>query len=324
VHSTRKNVRSLLIAAVAATAVSVIGSGSATASSPAASAARIADHFDLAAGQMPENIVLERGGAVDLSFSAARQIARIGKDGKIRVLATLPGPADGGADTPVLHFALSTGLVRADDGTFYALDVTGTDDLTGLWRVRPGGVPERIAALPGDGLPNGLAMDESTGTFYVTDSVLGVIWRIPAAGGRATVWASGPELASTGFLGANGLKIHDGAVWVSNTDKGTIVRYPIGEDSRAGAPRITATGLGGIDDFEFTGRGDRLLAALNLPEEVVLVQPDGSHTVVLTAQDGLSNPTSVAVHGNTFYVASAAYITKNDPNLLTDQINARP
>ncbi|WP_370367526.1 SMP-30/gluconolactonase/LRE family protein [Catenulispora sp. GP43] len=312
-----------MAAAVAATAVSVIVSGSAMASSPPVSSVRIADHFNLAAGQMPENITLDRGGAVDLSFSAARQIARIGRDGKVSVLATLPGPADGGVNTPVLHFALSTGLVRTEDGTFYVLEATGTDDLTGLWRVRPGDTPERIAALPGNGLPNGLARDETTGDFYVTDSVLGVIWRIPAVGGPATVWASGPELASTGFLGANGLKVHNGAVWASNLDKGTIVRYPIGDRGRAGTPQIAATGLGGIDDFEFIGHDDRLLATLNPSNEVALVRPDGSHTIVLTAQDGLSNPTSVAVRGNTFYVASAAYVTQKDPNLLTGRINPR-
>ena len=36
----------------------------------------------------------------------------------------------------------------------------------------------------------------------------------------------------------------------------------------------------------------------------------------LTAQDGLSNPTSVAVRRGTVYVPSAAYLTMKDPNLL--------
>ncbi|MEN3265404.1 MAG: hypothetical protein V7646_2298, partial [Pseudonocardia sp.] len=36
----------------------------------------------------------------------------------------------------------------------------------------------------------------------------------------------------------------------------------------------------------------------------------------LTAEDGVSNPTSLAVRGRTVYVASGAYFTRNDPNLL--------
>jgi hypothetical protein len=46
----------------------------------------------------------------------------------------------------------------------------------------------------------------------------------------------------------------------------------------------------------------------------VLIRPDGRHTVVLT--DHLSNPTTVAVRGKSVHVASAAYHTQLDPNLL--------
>lgn len=130
-----------------------------------------------------------------------------------------------------------------------------------------------------------------------------------------------PELASIGFLGANGLKIHDGAVWVTNLDQGTVLRIPVQRDGRAGAVRIRATGLAGIDDFAFTGRGDRILAALNGSSEVALVRPDGTHSIVLTAADGLQNPTSVALRGSTVHVGSAAYVTGEDPNLVVAHLN---
>lgn len=282
---------------------------------------RLADHFDLAAGRQPENIALEPHGAVDLSMSAARQIVRVYPDGTEQVLATPPAPADGGVHTPVLGFPLVTGLVRAPDGTLYFLYVTGTSDLTGLWRLAPGGTPERITALPASGLPNGLGLDTATGELYSTDSVLGTVWQMPIEGGVATAWSVGPDLASTGFLGANGLKVHDGAVWVSNMDKGIIVRIPINRNGLAGTPEIKATGLAGIDDFDFTGRGDQIIAAINLQNEVDLVQPDGSHTVVLTGRDGLSGPTAVAVRNHTVYITSASYILKQDPNLITAHLH---
>ncbi|MEV6056794.1 hypothetical protein [Streptomyces sp. NPDC052107] len=46
----------------------------------------------------------------------------------------------------------------------------------------PGGRPERIAALPADGLPNGLTLDTRTHTLYVADSVPGAIWKAPTGG----------------------------------------------------------------------------------------------------------------------------------------------
>ncbi|WP_406433401.1 hypothetical protein [Streptomyces sp. NBC_01589] len=62
------------------------------------------------------------------------------------------------------------------------------------------------------------------------------------------------------------------------------------------------------------------MSAINADSEVALVGPDGSHTIVLTAADGLENPTSPAVQGSRAYIASGAYFTDADPNLLTARI----
>ncbi|MEA5363839.1 hypothetical protein VA596_30195 [Amycolatopsis sp., V23-08] len=282
------------------------------AATPASAASRDVVHFDLAAGQQPENVALEPDGSADVTFAGARQVARVDRAGRTRILATLPAPGGGGA--PALGFPLTTGIVRTSDGSLYVLYATGTDDLTGLWRLRPGGTPQRIAALPGNGLPNGLAFDGRR--FYVTDSVLGTVWTVPFLGGTAKSWSTAAELAPAGFLGANGAKLHDGALWVTNLDRGTVLRIPILPDGRAGTPRVKATDVPGIDDFTFTGRGDEILAALDSPNKVVRIGADGVASTVLDATDGLQNPTSIAVRGKEVYVFSAAYLTQTDPNLL--------
>lgn len=318
----RKSMLALAVAAaVAGTGlVTVPPSNAATITTTAATApaatSRIAVHFDLARGQMPENVTLGPDGTAYVTFAAARQVAAISPSGATRILATLPAPADGGAGTPVLGFALTTGIVRTGDGTLYFLYASGDAATTGLYRLRPGQEPRRIAALPAAGLPNGLVHDEPAKTFYLTDSVLGTITTVPMNGGRAQVWSSAPELASTGFLGANGIKLRHGAIWATNLDQGTLLRIPI-KRGRPGPVRVKATDLAGIDDIAFAGTGDdQVIAALNGPNKVVLLDADGHAKTLLTSTAGLQNPTSVAVRGRTVYVLSAAYTTATDPNLV--------
>ncbi|MFF4783446.1 SMP-30/gluconolactonase/LRE family protein [Streptomyces griseorubiginosus] len=310
--------RSTTLTTLAATAALLTSAATATAADQPLSHPRIAAHFSLAAEQQPENITVDRTGSAYLTFSFARQIVRVSPDGHQQVLATLPAPAK--ANTPNLGKAFVGGIARADDGTLYVTYATGTADLTGVWAVRPGGRPHRIAALPADGLPNGLALDGREQRLYVTDSVHGVIYRLPADGGKAIVWARGEALEPSTFAGANGLKLHDGAVWATNLDKGTVLRIPITPHGTAGRIEVHASGMPSIDDFAFTGHGDTLLAARD-DNQVDLVRPDGTHTAVLTSADGLQTPTSVAVHGSKVYVPSAAYLTNADPNLLVAHLD---
>ncbi|WP_225829698.1 hypothetical protein [Streptomyces sp. NK08204] len=306
-------------AAAAALALGVIVAAPAAGQDQPVTAPHIVAHFDLAAGQTPENIALERDGSADLTLAFARQVARVTRDGHTRILATLP--AEPNPNAPLVRRAAVTGIARAHDGTLYVNYVTGTSR-TGIWRLGPdGGAPVQIARLPHDGFPNGLALDERQGVLYTADSALGTVWRVPLSGGTATPWCRAaalgplPSPPAAGF-GANGLKVHRGAVWVSNTDRGTLLRIPVGEDGSAGPVETRASGLAGIDDFGFPGHGSSVLVALDPDNQVVLVHSDGSSTVVLDRQDGLSNPTSVAVLGRTVYVPSAGYFTRQDPNLL--------
>ncbi|MFE4874998.1 hypothetical protein [Streptomyces sp. NPDC056682] len=303
-----------------AAGIATFGSASMAGAAVPGCAVHFAAHFDLSKGQTPENVAQEPDGDLDVTFSVARQVARVGTDGATHILATMPLPADGGANTPVLHFAATMGIVRDHDGTLYFLYAAGTADLTGVWRMRPHGNPERIAALPANGLPNGMALDRRSGVLYIADSVLGTIWTVPTAGGAATAWTTAPELAFSSIAGANGLKIHNHAVWVSNTDQGTIVRIPFLSGNRPGPVQIRASGLTTVDDFAFTGAGNEILAALNHPNTVVRIGPGGALTTVLAAADGLENPTSVEVRGDTVYVLNAAYATAKDPNILAARL----
>jgi hypothetical protein len=276
--------------------------------------------FDITKGQLPENMVAAPHGALDVALNGAGEIAQVASNGTFKVLGMLPAPADGGVNTPLLKMAFMAGMARAANGTIYTLYSTGTAGQSGVYRLEPGGIPQLIVSLPADSLANELALDAATHELYISDSALGVVWRAPEAGGTAEIWASGPPLAPTEFLGANGLKLHDHAIWVSNTDAGTIVRIPIESDGSAGPISTFATGLATIDDFNFVGSGDEIVAALNRDNQVALVAPNGSHSILLDASDGLEGPTSIVVRSHTIYVASGGYFTGQNPNILIAQL----
>ena len=275
---------------------------------------RIVAHFDISSGQQPENISLAGNGSVDMTFSFAREVVRLAGDGRIRVLGTVPAPPPG-TTVPLTGKPIVSGVLSTE-GALYFLYSAGTPDLNGLWRLWPGGTPRRIAALPADSVPNGLTLN--AGYFYATDSAKATVWRIPFTGGHAVAWYTGSVLATRpGTFGANGIKTHDGAVWVTNLGEGTLIRIPLNGHTPA---RVAATGLGPVDDFTFTGTDDTILATVDPANQVELIRPDGTREVLLTSANGLQNPTAIAVRGATVYVTDAAYFTGTDPNLLVARL----
>ena len=132
-----------------------------------------------------------------------------------------------------------------------------------------------------------------------------------------------PAPGAVRILGVNGLKLRDDAVWATNCDNGTLVRISIRRDGGPGAVEVKATGMVGIYDFDFLNNTNVIIAALNLPNRVELIRPDGSHFTVLDATDGLRGPTTVGIRGRTVYVPSAAFILNEDPNLLLATVTRR-
>ncbi|MGW8779012.1 SMP-30/gluconolactonase/LRE family protein [Streptomyces sp. NPDC055796] len=308
-------------ATVVAAAFTLLVPAAASAGEPTLSDPRALANFNFDAGETPENIALEPDGSANVTLAHARQVVRVDGHGTHRLLSVLPSVPD--PNTPGIGAAVVTGIVRAKDGTLYVNYATGTSE-TGIWRIGPhGGTAVQIAQLPADSLPNGLALDEKRGVFYVADSARGLVWRVPLKGGTATIWAAGSVLQplgeSVGYeAGANGIKLHGDAVWVSNTDRWTLLRIPVRRDGTAGSIETRATGLDGIDDFAFTGKEDTVLAALITDSTIAHIRPDGTHDTALTAPDGLSNPTAVALHDKTVYVTNASYFAvPPNPTVLT-------
>jgi sugar lactone lactonase YvrE len=170
--------RTNITALIAITALTLSPTTAVATTTNTVSHPRVLVHYDLAAGQQPENVVVEPHGDLDVVLATARQVERVTPQGRRTTLATLPAPADGGTHTPILGFPITTGLVRTFDGTLYVGYAAGDAALTGIWRLSPGTAPRRVIPFPANSFPNGLALDG--GTLYVADSALGLIWRAPS------------------------------------------------------------------------------------------------------------------------------------------------
>ncbi|MFI6434145.1 hypothetical protein [Streptomyces sp. NPDC050759] len=129
-------------------------------------------------------------------------------------------------------------------------------------------------------------------------------------------------------IGANGLRFHNGALWISNFNKGTLLRVPITPAGAPGPIRQVAGGLPNIDDLGFlTPFSDVVFAAQNGsssnngPDRVVVIYPNGTYKPVLTSADGLASPSATAVRGDRLYITDGGVPEPHDPKLQTARIN---
>jgi hypothetical protein len=215
---------------------------------------------------------------------------------------------------------------------YYSLFAPANAARNGVYKLGQDGTPQRIAALPAGAGPNGLAID-STGTIlYIADSFTSTIWSVPVSGGSVTPWLTDAALAPVPTealpIGANGLRFHNGALWVSNFNQGTLLQVPVTDTGTAGPIRLVAGGLPNIDDLSFlTPWSDVVFAAQNGsssqngPDRIVVIYPNGTYKPVLTSADGLASPSATAVRGNRLYIIDGGVPEPHDAKLQTGRIN---
>lgn len=197
------------------------------------------------------------------------------------------------------------GLTVTANGDLYIALAAGAD--RGVWRMTREGQRELLPGSNAIFFANGLAFDER-GTLYVTESVSmgpsgpgqGGIWRVPR-GGEPEVWVRNALLTGTGALGqpvplgANGIAYYHNTLFVTNTEKGTVLRIPVLKDGSPGAIEVLAT-LQDVPESPLYGApllvgGDGL--ALDVHGNLYVVVLTRSAVVRINAQD-LSQETVAA------------------------------
>jgi sugar lactone lactonase YvrE len=245
-----------------------------------------------ALGQLPESLAVDD----DRNFyvSMGSQVAKIDPSYALSTLATLPLPV--GAFATGVKFAPNGRLFVASGGFDPALDasyVFSLDASTGSVSV--------VTALEPDGFPNDMAFDDA-GTTYLTDSFLGVVWKI-TPGGTASIWVSDPLLLGNPSapvlglpFGANGI-VFDRAkrkLFVANTDLGAILQIRVRSNGSPGDVEVFASGpeLVGADGLAMD-RSGKLYVAVNAQDQLVTVDRRG-RIAVLASGGLLDGPSSLA------------------------------
>lgn len=278
----------ILAAALLALVVAAVLGGSAAAS-------QIIAGFDPTKGEFPEGLAVDRQGRLYVSMAALGEIRRLSHDGTWTTIHRF-ALGDGG-------FAV-LGLATDHHDALYVA-VPSTDPAAhGVWVLPAHGEPRRLDGSDGIAFPNGIAIDR-LGTLYVTDSVLGIVWRI-RPGHAAERWLEDESLAGTGALnrllgedtplGANGIAYLPGRLLVANTDRKQLVEIPIGHTGEPGTPKILHTFAGErdfLDGVAADAAGNAYLV-VGGNRLVRLDRRTGLATVVADHDDGLTVPVSLA------------------------------
>lgn len=263
---------------------------------------------------LPEGIAMDKQGNLFVGLANQSEVRMITPDGTESTLATLPA---GG-------FGL-LGLTTDAPGNVYAAVATADGVTNGVYRVDQDGVSEQLPGSEAIFVPNALVFDKQ-GNLYVTDSVLGAVWRIPR-NGSAELWLQDDLLVGTGEfgfgvpIGANGIAYRHGTIYVANSEKAHIVRIPVNTDGSAGTPGILMAGpdLFGADGLALDVHGNLYVANV-VQNKLFRIDPDGT-TLTLLASDGLDGPASLVFgtgKGNrqTVFITNFALLSGIDPGVV--------
>ncbi|MEV5716812.1 hypothetical protein AB0L41_23190 [Amycolatopsis mediterranei] len=231
-------------------------------------------------GTFLENLAAAPDGSWLVTIPSHSRIDRVDHDGRHEPFAA------------VEHFP--TGIVIDGEGAFVLTGSIGEANWR-LVRVSPGGRVTPVCDLPDLRFGNG--MERAGDLLYANDSALGLVLAIdPATGGSRPLlrheWLAGPD-SDRPMPGANGMSVHNGWVYVSNTCRALVVRWPADSGNPADQLEIVAERLS-ADDFAVHPDG-RIYFATHYGNSVLRVDPGGSRTDIAGPEQGATGSTAVAV-----------------------------
>ena len=202
-----------------------------------------------------------------------------------------------------------TGIVAVDETTF----------LCGGWSAA--GVPTiysldaRQRLIPRLSVPEALFFNGITplapGSFLICDAYGGLLWKYDLDSNLVTPWVRHEFLAridpNNPMPAANGIKVHEDTVFVTNTARNTLLTIPL-IAGQPGEPAIYLDDIN-LDDFAIDADGT-IYATTHIFNSVIEIKPGQSPSVIAGIEHGLAGSTA-AMLGRTVSDRRILYVTTN-------------
>lgn len=218
-------------------------------------------------------------------------------------------------------------IAVAQDGSLYLASHGASP---AIWHITLDGHAEKTAELPAGSWPNGLDVGPD-GKLYSPDSALGRVWRIDPATHRVEPVIDSAQLKARPFIslapGANGLHFRGRDMYVTVSDRTTVLKYTLDASGNFGASTLVATGIPG-DDFAI-GHDGSLFITTHPYNTVVRTAPDGERTIVGNASQHIVGATD-AVFGrgagdrDTLYVVTDGGAFTGGPKTRGELVALQP
>ncbi|QBD76006.1 gluconolactonase [Ktedonosporobacter rubrisoli] len=231
-------------------------------------------------GTFLENLAISANGDIFMTSFRDGAIIRHTSAGTQEVVARLDGTVSGIVTAPNDGLFVCSRQPQGPESIFH-IDIHG--------RV------EKWLNLPGARFLNGMTR-LSEQVLLAADSFTATIWQVDLVQRQVSPWLTHRLLSKrssqNSLPGPNGIKVFAGAVFVSNSERASVIRIPVLEQQQAGEPAIYASHFL-LDDFTFDEQGN-LYGATHPLNTVERLARNGTRLTIAEPEQGVSGCTAVA------------------------------
>jgi hypothetical protein len=221
-----------------------------------------------------------------------------------------------------------SGIVEVEDDVFYVS--CGTVGEKGSWAVykvemssyiadplpdlqRPAKISKHIDVADALFLNGSARLSSTSSTILLADSILGAVFSANVHSATVELWLQHKTLAKVTqnplMPGANGIKMYNGHLYLSNTDAKTFLRAGVTETGEATGDVDVVEEKLSVDDFIFDSEGSAYLTT-HVFQSVVKLQSNGIRTRIAGGpEDKIVAGTTAAAFGRTPHDRTILYVS---------------